>query len=202
MKREKIKSWKEFCTLTSSTNPWNAVYKLVSNKAKRSQPLSTLQKPDESLTTDINETVTYMLEYLISKDEEDNNSDYHNTIRTLTETPIQTADDREYTLEEIGMAIEAINSKKAPGENGITSDIFQHSYKQFPNLINTLYNECLRQECFLKKWKRVKVIPITKLAKEDKMDPSKFRPISLINGGKVLEKILITRIMHHVYTIS
>jgi len=29
----------------------------------------------------------------------------------------------------------------------------------------------------------------------------KFRPISLINvGGKVLGKILINRIMHHVYT--
>jgi hypothetical protein len=36
--------------------------------------------------------------------------------------------------------------------------------------------------------------------KEDTTDPSKFRPISLINaGGKVLEKILITRIMHHIY---
>jgi hypothetical protein len=33
------------------------------------------------------------------------------------------------------------------------------------------------------------------------MDPSKFRQISLINvGGKVLEKLLINGIMHHVYT--
>ena len=93
--REKIKSWKKFCNLTSSTNPWNAIYKLASNKAKRNQPLSILQKPDGSLTTDINETVTYMLEYLISKDEEDNDSDYHNTIRTVTEMPIQAADERE-----------------------------------------------------------------------------------------------------------
>jgi hypothetical protein len=40
--------------------------------------------------------------------------------------------------EEIGTAIEAINNKKAPGEDGITSDIFQRAYKQLPNLINTL----------------------------------------------------------------
>jgi hypothetical protein len=47
----------------------------------------------------------------------------------------------------------------------------------------------------------VKVICITKPGKEDTMAPSKFRPISLINeAGKVLEKLLINRIMHHTYT--
>jgi hypothetical protein len=40
-----------------------------------------------------------------------------------------------------------------------------------------------------------------KACKEDTTDPSKFRPINLINvGGKVLEKILINRIMHHMFT--
>jgi hypothetical protein len=77
----------------------------------------------------------------------------------------------------------------------------QRAYKQFPNLIYTLYNQCLRQGCFPKIWKRVKVIPITKPGKEDTTDPSKYRPISLINvGGKALKKLLINRIMHHVYT--
>jgi len=37
--REKFKSWKEYCNLTSATNPWNAVYKLASNKVKGNQPL-------------------------------------------------------------------------------------------------------------------------------------------------------------------
>ena len=40
-----------------------------------------------------------------------------------------------------------------------------------------------------------------KPGKEDTMDPSKYRPINLINvAGKVLEKLLINRIMHHVCT--
>jgi len=115
IKKGKIESWKEFCNLTSSTNPWNAVYKLASNKVKRSETLSTTQKPDGSLTTDINETITYILDYLNTKDEVDKDSDYHKTIRTLTEQPIHTADDREFTPDEIGNAIDAINCKKAPG---------------------------------------------------------------------------------------
>jgi ribonuclease HI len=201
IKTEKIRSWKQFCNLTSKSNPWNAVYKLATNKTSRSQTMTTIQKPDGSLTTNINETVTYMLDYLITKDVEDNDTDYHKEVRTLAEQPIQTEDDREYTPEEIGEAIGAIKCKKAPGEDGITGDIFQRAYKQFPHLINTLYNECLRQGCFPKIWKRVKVLPITKPGKEDTTDPSKFRPISLINvGGKVLEKILISRIMHHAHT--
>jgi len=119
----------------------------------------------------------------------DNDSDYHKTIRTLTEQPIQTADNREFTPDEIANTIDAINCKKAPVEDRITGDIFQRAYKQFQNLINTIYNECLRQGCFPKKWKRVKVTPITKPGKEDATDQSKFRPISLINvGGKVLDK--------------
>jgi len=142
-----------------------------------------------------------MLDYLIPKDEVDNDTDYHNKIRKQIERPIQTADDREYSSEEIRTAIEAIHSKKAPGEDGITSEILQHAYRQFPKLIYTLYNQCLRLGCFPKIWKRVKVIPITKPGKEDTIAPSKYRPISLINdGGKVLEKLLINRIMHYVYT--
>ena len=114
----------------------------------------------------------------------DKDSDYHKTIRIRTEQPIQTSDNREFTPDEIGNAIDAISCKKAPGEDGITGDIFQHAYKQFPELINT-YNECLRQGCFPKWCKRVKVIPITKPGKKDATDPSKFRPTSLINvGGK------------------
>jgi hypothetical protein len=77
IKKGKIESWKEFCNITSCTNPWNAVYQLASNKVKWSEILSTLQKSDESLTTDIEETITYISDYLNAKDEVNKDSDYH-----------------------------------------------------------------------------------------------------------------------------
>jgi len=50
-------------------------------------------------------------------------------------------------------------------------------------------------------WKRAKIIPIVKPGKETIDDISKYRPISLINtAAKVLEKVLINRIMHHIYS--
>jgi len=42
----------------------------------------------------------------------DKDSDCHKTIRTLTEQPIRTADEREFTPDEIGNAINVINCKK------------------------------------------------------------------------------------------
>jgi hypothetical protein len=50
------------------------------------------------------------------------------------------------------------------------------------------------------RWKRARLIPITKPGKENSKDISKYRPINLLNiGGKVLEKALINRINHHVF---
>jgi hypothetical protein len=49
-------------------------------------------------------------------------------------------------------------------------------------------------------WK-AKILPITKPGKESSEEVSKFRLISLLNiGGKVLGKVLINRINHHVFS--
>ena len=63
------------------------------------------------------------------------------------------------------------------------------------------YNRCLRMVCFPKIWKRAKLVPIVKPGKETCEDMTKYRPISLLNtAAKVLEKVLISRIMYHVYS--
>ena len=203
IKKEKTKSWKEYCNLTPSTNPWNAIYKLATNKAKESQIMTTLQKPDGSLTSNLNETLKIMSDYLIPTDDQRDDTDYHKGVRAKSKEPILTADDREYTPTEVKNAIYDLKHNKAPGEDGITGEIYQRVYTQLPTTIYTIYNECLRKGCFPKKWKKVNIIPITKPGKEKSTEVSKFRPISLINvGGKVLEKLLINRIMHHIHSNS
>jgi len=55
--------------------------------------------------------------------------------------------------------------------------------------------------CFPRIWKKAKIIQIVKPGKETSDSISKYRPISLINtAAKVLEKVLINRIMHHMYS--
>jgi hypothetical protein len=49
-----------------------------------------------------------------------------------------------------------------------------------------MYNECLKRGLSPEQWKIAKIIPITKPSKKD-------------IEGKVLEKLLINRIMHHLH---
>jgi hypothetical protein len=92
---------------------------------------------------------------------------------------VNTPDDRIY-LAEIRNVVERINSKKAPGEDGITGEIFKQAFENFPKHITATYNGCLRKGVFPKSWKRAKLIPIVKPGKEQSEKGTKFRPISLL----------------------
>ena len=96
--------------------------------------------------------------------------------------------------------IEGFKPKKAPGSDGITGGVLQLVYKGIPKTMTAIYNECLKTGCFPTDWKTARILPIIKPGREDSIDPTKYRQISLINTvGKVLEKLLIKRIMH-IYT--
>mgnify|MGYP000710512375 CR=1 FL=1 len=115
--------------------------------------------------------------------------------------PPNTQDDRPFSLEEVTSVIEGMEKNKAPGENGVTSGILRYVHKLLPMLSTAIYNGCLRTGCFPRIWKRAKIIPIVKPDKATSDEVSKFRPITLLHmAAKVLEKLLINRVMHHVYS--
>jgi hypothetical protein len=62
-------------------------------------------------------------------------------------------------------------------------------------------NACLKEGCFPTKWKNSVIIPIIKPGKENCNDVSKYRPIRLLNiGGKLLERLIIDRLLFHIYS--
>ena len=101
----------------------------------------------------------------------------------------------------LGHPVYAMSRNKAPGEDGITSDIFQRPYDLLPKSTTAMYNGCFRTACFPKIWKRAKLIAIVKPGKETCDNMTKYRRISLLNtAAYVLEKVLINRIMSYVYS--
>jgi hypothetical protein len=66
IKKEKHLSWIEYCSMTPYTNHWNEIYRLATGKRKRTAQITTLRKPDGSLTTDLHETLIHMLDYFVT----------------------------------------------------------------------------------------------------------------------------------------
>ena len=98
-------------------NPWNEVYKLAAGKRKNNTQVTTLRKPYGSLTTDLSETLKHTLEYFTTEDKEDDDTDNHKLAK-IPQVPVDTADDKDITLEEIGNAIEKIGIKKLQEKMG------------------------------------------------------------------------------------
>jgi len=140
-----------------------------------------------------------MIRHFTPEDNQNNDNEYHKQLRAQAQESIGTPDDKEFTEQEIKNAVASMEHNKAPGEDGITSEIFKSVVKILPGYITAIHNGCLRSGTFPTRWKKGKILPVTKLGKESS-EVSKFRPISLLNiGGKVLEKVLINTINHHVF---
>jgi hypothetical protein len=45
---------------------------------------------------------------------------------------VDTAEDKEFTIEEIDNVIGSMGDNKAPGEDGITGDIYKSTFQIFP----------------------------------------------------------------------
>jgi hypothetical protein len=83
--------------------------------------LTTLQKPDGSKRANVIETMKFMIEQLIPENNAQDDTEHHMNIRRLTEQPIETTDNRDFTQDEIRQMIESFNPRNAPGPDGITS---------------------------------------------------------------------------------
>jgi hypothetical protein len=112
MRKEKINSWKEYCNVTASSNPWSQVYKLTAGKARNNSILTTLKKPDGSETSSIKETIKVMLDYIITDDREEEETSHHKNVRKMIEEPTTTCDNEDFTQEEIKQMIESFSDKK------------------------------------------------------------------------------------------
>jgi hypothetical protein len=135
LNKVKINSWKEFCNVEASMNPWSQVYKIAAGKTKEASRMTTITRSDRTETTGLQETINEILDHLY-KEEGDEETPHHKSIRKAVDEPIHTEDDVEFTPEEIKRTIESFRQKKAPGLDGITGGIYQ----SVPQLPQNYYN--------------------------------------------------------------
>jgi hypothetical protein len=64
LQEQKLQSWKDFCSNTENSNPWNGVYRYAAGKI-RNLTLTTLKTGNNKHTTDIQSTITQMLDHFV-----------------------------------------------------------------------------------------------------------------------------------------
>lgn len=138
------------------------------------------------------------IENLFPKDNTNNDNIYDKNLRKFCQKTDNKSDDIQFTVQEITDVINKQNPRKAPGADGITSDIIQQINRIDDKLFTKIYNKCLKFQTFPELWKHsiVKVIP--KNGKMDYTIADSYRPISLLPVmGKVYEKLLIQRVIEY-----
>jgi len=110
---------------------WNAIYKTASGKLRSKTCLTTLQQSDGTFTFDTESTTKHMLDIFVPEDDETNDSAVHKQIGQQTKEPKGTEDDKTFSREEMASVIKKFNPRKAPGEDGLTSEILYMLSKAF-----------------------------------------------------------------------
>jgi hypothetical protein len=164
--QEKSKSCKESCNVISAINPWNEIYKMAAGKTKLIAHTTTLRQQDGSLTMNLHDTLLQMIQKFAPDDNQEDDTGIHRQIRALAQTPIDTEVDEEFTVQEVTNVVQGMGNKKSPGEDGIPSEVWKCLVVTLPRYLTAIYNGCLKECVFPKRWKKAKIIPIANRAKE------------------------------------
>lgn len=97
------------------------------------------------------------------------------------------------SLEEVIQAIKEMKNYKAPGSDGISSEMLKAGGIELASQLHKLIEDIWEKEEMPLDWEEAVIVPLHK--KGDKEDPKNYRGISLLNTSyKVLSKIIQRRI--------
>ena len=127
------------------------------------------------------------------------NSGPHHDVPLNPEVPITESDtnpwtDCEITVDEIEMAIKKLKKGKAPGWDGLTTDMYKCFNGKLKEFLKDLFNQILETGSYPDQWKRGIIKPIFKSGA--KSDPSNYRGITLLNTiGKIFTSVINRRLL-------
>lgn len=99
-----------------------------------------------------------------------------------------------FSIDELANAIEKLNSRGAPGPDGIPVEVVRMADRVHPDQVLAVLNAALDTGEFPRIWKRARLVLLPKGDKPPD-EPSAYRPICLLHVmGKVLEHLIRSRL--------
>lgn len=98
------------------------------------------------------------------------------------------------TEEELMEACKRVGNNKAPGLDRIPNIALKTAIKAKPAWFLAVYNTCIKEGIFPRKWKQQRLVLLPK-GKKPPDEPSSYRPLCMLDtAGKLLERIIHQRI--------
>lgn len=154
-------------------DPWGLGYQIVTEKLCGRSPVATMDPV----------TMKLIVEELFPK---------HPSRVVMEEMRLDTVP--LLTKEELWTAASSMACGKAPGPDGIPTEVVKVIVKEYPFLLLNIFNACLRTGVFCKRWKKQKLVLLDK-ERGPPITPSSYRPLCMLDViGKLFEKCLRARL--------
>lgn len=102
---------------------------------------------------------------------------------------------RPLDADELLRAAKKLPSGKAPGPDNIHNEVLKIFAKEDPEALLALFDLCWRNAAFPSRWKRARLVLLYKGGSRSYLDPSSFRPISLVDAvAKMYERMILQRL--------
>ena len=191
-KTKRRESWRTICEEATKNNAFQ-VFRSV--KPTNKSPISTIKIDDQNYTQDHDDTLAHLVRTHFPNS---NHPPLEQPAYGLTE---QELDEIEPTNDsEIRRVFSSMNPRKAPGPDGISSDIILNCLKVIPNLLTNLFNSIMKRCHFPTGWKQATVCAMPKPGKTE-ITAKSFRMLSLMKTiAKGCEKLLNTRISSYLHS--
>ena len=181
---------------TSDTRFWSCVKSMTGKTTYRSIP-DLITDTGTTLQDDVDKANAFNV--FFQKQTELQGNDRHPDTTGLPKNPhnfssIQTSPSEVYDI------LLSLPKKKAPGWDGITTDLLRLCATGIAESLATLFNRSFSDGVFPAAWKLALVTPVFK--KGCMARPNNYRPIALLSVvGKVCEKIVYKKLYHFVSPI-
>lgn len=199
VEKAQTESWKEFCSKQEKESMWDGIYRVIRKTAKRHE--DTLLRNTNGITLSPTQSAELLTKTFYPDDSVETDNYHHTQLREQSETSIGNLpdDDPPFTSAELDLVLSSLNPRKAPGPDGLCASICTASIKSDEEVFLAIANKCLTLSYFPKPWKIAHVVIIRKPGKEDYTQPKSYRPIGLLSVlGKIIEKMMVTRIQWHI----
>jgi hypothetical protein len=194
IRKQKKAHWEDF--LADDTNIWQATKYLKLSGSSFNDKIPPLVKADGSSTKDKAEQTEELLATffppLPTRIEDEGTQPQRE--------PIHMPD---LTMEEIERKVFEAQPWKAPGEDGLPAMVWRQLWPVVKERVFRIFQTALQYSDLPSQWRKAKIIPLKKPAKDNYSLAKSWRPISLLSTlSKILEAVIAERISYAVETFG